>query len=698
MLCIFFSFKATFSLYYLFFIIIPIIFFVFLIIKKKYILLTSSILLLSFFCTYTFLYVKNFQDNSYNGITYTISGKICTKQNYFYSTNLILTNVTLINENGQKNNLKGNLTLSITEGSVHYDVGYTAVFEAEIEPVELVNFNDEINTYYVKNNIKYSVVGKVSAYNTTFIEGGKPLNQTIKDYNKKLLIDNFGETNGNLAYALLYGDRTEVDSNLMDTFKYSGVVHIFAVSGLHISIIVAIIFFILRKLKCNNKLILLISAILLLFYCYLCSYSPSVVRATIMALTVLLSKIVFRKNDPLTTLSLSGLIILILSPLSLFNAGFQMTFCSVFGIIIFMDIFKKVKIKNKLFKNMFLLVAVSLSTQIALLPLFAKYYGYYSTWSIFSNLLTLPLFSIFYPILFVTNLICLALNFMGFLFILPNAILSVIIYINKLVTYIPFGQFPIYYCGGVIVILYYLYLFFVSKFIIINKKIKPVVAGLGFVLVFCLFSFNTLPFVSNSNTLAFASSHFSNNYSAVIFTEKNRTYLINPNMSTNSLNKISDYLNTKRIPKINGIIFSNQQFFEAASSQSFMLKYKPKLFLPEDNNAISNLKQMDVNVTQIKYNELTKIDEDIKIEYFNLDNQFSALLFCIDNFLYLEISFKPDSYLKREILEEFILTNINFRVNCVKLNDSSENENYYRELINSNYYVFNGNYNLTLTI
>lgn len=698
MLCIFFTFKATVNYLYLIYLVLPISFFIFLIIKRKFILLCVSVLLLCFLSTYTVLYIKNFNTPIYNNIPYTISGKIEKRQNETYITYLTLSNVSLIDDNGNKINIAGNLSLNISEGTEDYDVGFTIVFSGKIKSESLVNQKGEINSYNVKNNIRYSVVGKVDAYKATFIDGKKPLNETIKSYNKQLLINNLGERNGILAYSLLYGERTEVDENLIDIFKYSGVIHIFAVSGLHISIMVGIIYFVLRKLKCNSKVILAITTLLLLFYCYLCSYAHSVVRATIMTLVVLFSKIVFKRNDSLTTLSFAGLIILSLNPLTLFDAGFQLTFCCVFGIIIFNDIFNKVKIKNKLLKDIFSLVAVTLSTQIALLPLLAKYYGYYSTWSIFANLLTLPIFSLFYPILFVINLFCLVFNFLGFLYVIPNIFLSIIIYINSVIANIPFGQIQLFYCGGVITAIYYCFLFLISKFILINKKIKPVITGLSFVFVFCLFSFNTLPSVSTKNTISFETTSLSNGYSALISTENNEYYLINPHMTYSSLNEINNHLNSKRIAKLNGIIFSKNQSFEAVRVQKFFANYNTNIYLSQDNLAINNLKQIGIKVNTISYSERTKINDNMFIEYLQIEGEFSVLKLTINNYVYLEISFDMDDYYSYEILEQFILTNINFRVNCFKINDSLSNINYYKSLINANQYVFNENNNLVLTI
>ncbi len=698
MLCIYFSFKATFNLFYLFFLILPIIFFIYLIFKKKYILLVISIALLSYFFTYTFVFIKNYEDHSFDGNYYTISGKISNIRNYSYSTNLYLTNVSLIDENNNINYIDGCFSVNISENTKTFDIGYDVVFNGKILPVSIINKEGNINTTYIKNNIRFKVLGTVSSEDISFIEGKKSITQSLKDYNKDLLISNLGEVKGNLAYALLYGDRTEVDKDIMNVFKYSGVVHIFAVSGLHISIIVGILYFILKKLKCNNKITFLITAIFLLFYCFLCSFTASVVRATIMSLTLLFSKIVSRKNDSLNTLSFSGLIILLFSPLSLFDAGFQMTFAAVFGILIFMDLFKKVKIKNTIVKKIFLLIAVSISTQITLLPLLAKYYGYYSTWSIVANLFTLPLFSIFYPLLFVTNLICLVFNFLGFIYFLPDALLSVMIFINKLISYIPFGQLSLFYCGGVIATIYYCFVFFVSKYVMIDKKIKPVITGISFVIVISVFLYNTLPLVSTNNNISFSSSAYSNNYSAMISTSNNEFYLINPDLSDNSLYEIVDCLNAKRLNKVNGVIFTGKAKFTSKNIENFFVKYNTKIFLPEGHDSITNLQQMGIEVSQIKYNSDNKINDSLSINYLLINNEFSGTIIKVNDFVYLELSKNYKEFYEIEILENFILDNINYRLNCVKINDSNVNFNKYNSFIKTNRFIFNEDNNITLTI
>ena len=67
-----------------------------------------------------------------------------------------------------------------------------------------------------------------------------------------MLIQNFGDEVGELAFAVLYGDKTFVSDKLLNVFKFSGVVHLFAVSGLHVGLIVAILYFLLKKLKAND--------------------------------------------------------------------------------------------------------------------------------------------------------------------------------------------------------------------------------------------------------------------------------------------------------------------------------------------------------------------------------------------------------------------------------------------------------------
>ena len=135
-----------------------------------------------------------------------------------------------------------------------------------------------------------------------------------------------------LAKALLIGDRTGIQDTVRDSFREAGVAHVLAVSGLHVSLLAAAVFFILRAFHLSPRVLLLCMGIFLLLYCRLLDFSSSIVRASVLTLAYLMGRVHRRRADPLTSLAAAFLLILIFRPLDLFTIGFQLSFLSVLGI------------------------------------------------------------------------------------------------------------------------------------------------------------------------------------------------------------------------------------------------------------------------------------------------------------------------------------------------------------------------------
>lgn len=149
-----------------------------------------------------------------------------------------------------------------------------------------------------------------------------------------------------LAKALLLGVRSDLDESLSQSFRDAGIAHVLAVSGLHVGFLVLGLMKLLRGLRLSPKALLAVFFVLLLFYCRLLDFTPSVVRASILSLILLLGKALKRRIDPLTSLAAAFLLILLFRPLDLFNLGFQLSFLAVLGIITLGDRFNSLLLKQ----------------------------------------------------------------------------------------------------------------------------------------------------------------------------------------------------------------------------------------------------------------------------------------------------------------------------------------------------------------
>lgn len=217
------------------------------------------------------------------------------------------------------------------------------------------------------------------------------------------------------AKALLLGDRTDVDYESNTAFKVSGISHIIAVSGLHISILFSLV-----VLLCGRRRLLttLIGVPVLLLFAAVVGFTPSVTRACIMQILMLLALLFNREYDPPTALSFAALVMLVFNPMVITSASFQMSVGCMAGIFLFSKRItdwingfsfwrewkgKKLRVR---FRNWISTgVGITVSAMFFTTPLVAYYFGTVSLIGILTNFLTLWVISaIFYGILAVCML------------------------------------------------------------------------------------------------------------------------------------------------------------------------------------------------------------------------------------------------------------------------------------------------------
>ena len=130
----------------------------------------------------------------------------------------------------------------------------------------------------------------------------------------------------NLNRAILLGDNSRIKKSLQEKIRYIGLSHVFAMSGLHIGLVIAIFYFILRRII-KNKIVLEVSLILLLsLYYFSIKESPSFTRAYIMALVYLLGKLVYEKIDLAKSLIISAYLSILIKPTVVFSLSFQLSY------------------------------------------------------------------------------------------------------------------------------------------------------------------------------------------------------------------------------------------------------------------------------------------------------------------------------------------------------------------------------------
>ena len=194
--------------------------------------------------------------------------------------------------------------------------------------------------------------------------------------------------------ALLLGQRQDISFDIYENYKKAGVVHILAISGLHIGILLILLHFILRPLLYfkHGKIIQSILIIVILWgFAIIAGLSASVVRAVTMFSLFVLAKGLNRQTNSLNTLALSAFILLLIKPEFCFDVGFQLSYAAVAAIVIIKPVLDSwIVLKNPI-ANFFLdLLKVSVAAQLGVFPLSLFYFHQFPGLFFITNLIIIP--------------------------------------------------------------------------------------------------------------------------------------------------------------------------------------------------------------------------------------------------------------------------------------------------------------------
>ncbi|XLS28678.1 ComEC/Rec2 family competence protein [Flavobacteriaceae bacterium M23B6Z8] len=211
---------------------------------------------------------------------------------------------------------------------------------------------------------------------------------------EKLAIQNFGNQELAIMTALLLGDRAHISAETYADFSSAGVIHILAISGLHIGILLMILNFLLRPLHRfkNGRMYKSVLIILLLWiFALLTGLSPSVVRSVTMF--SLFAYALNRKKITSTynVLFASMFFLLLFNPLLIFDVGFQLSYAAVFAILWIQPLlYAKWQPQYKLIRYLWSLFTVTIAAQLGLLPLSFFYFHQFPGLFFISNLFIIP--------------------------------------------------------------------------------------------------------------------------------------------------------------------------------------------------------------------------------------------------------------------------------------------------------------------
>lgn len=272
--------------------------------------------------------------------------------------------------------------------------------------------SDKINFDYKKYCFRNSIGYNCFLNKNDILKIQKPKKDIFNFHNKvqnfllqKLLKNSNSKVKSEIAGAIVLGENN-LDKQTREYFSSSGIIHVLCVSGLHITLVYSIIYFLfsLINIKKIKKLFApVISLIVLWFYASITGFSASVCRASFMITFLTISKILKRDSNSFLILCGAAFTMILINPNVLFNIGFKLSHLAVLGIIVSKPITTKLSeicsnIKIKYLKNLTTKlvqgITISIFAQIFIAPILIYHFKTFSNYFIFGNLIAIPLASI----------------------------------------------------------------------------------------------------------------------------------------------------------------------------------------------------------------------------------------------------------------------------------------------------------------
>ncbi len=519
--------------------------------------------------------------------------------------------VALFEYNGEK---EGNFTIQIcsdAQGKEYYDVyngiienkkfliyvpkenqklDYGDIIKAKAnyqEPDKATNTGCFDYSLYLKTKKIYGIF-KVEKIEEISKSNNKSIIYNIQKYIKETFRNNLKKENAELAIGLILGDRSNISDEIQEAFKNANLTHMLAISGAHFSYIIMIVTWICKKLK-NKRLEQVLLILSIIGFMNLTGNTPSVVRAGIMSIMLILASILKRKNDFYTTLSLSLIIQIINNPYVIFDLGLILSYSGVIGIVTFYEFFRQ-RIKLKI-------VSVTLSANVLIIPIMIYNFNTISFTFIISNVLASGLLGLIIIIEFISIIFrCKPI------FVLLDICLSILTKIASFCSKLPFSKIYVSNYAIFVVIAIYIIIYLIVK---MKKKSIPIIIIFVLLFNFTVVIFRYSKFEKDELQINFIDV---NQGDCTLLINKGKTIMIDTGGQINSSydigkNILHRYLLYKGITKLDYLMLSH---FDADHCQA-------GIFILE-NMKVENLIISKQPETSFLYEQIMKIAKQRKIK------------------------------------------------------------------------------------
>lgn len=321
-------------------------------------------------------------------------------------TNFVIAADSLAGPNGSPQCVSGKVLVSLPRQSTQLEYGDRVLLVGKITRPPVARNPGEFDyAEYLAAQDIFATISKRDIVEVKRLSSGhgswffRAVVVSTKSYLEKV-IERLPGSEAALLKGLLIGERGEISAELRDNFAKAGVIHILAVSGLHVGFIVIALITATSLFRLPYSVRVVVTILGLIFYAYLTNLKPSVLRAVTMAAFILAGTALQRKTNFLNSVSLAALLILFIRPLDLFQSGFQLSFAAVMAIVYLYPKMRELAVFSFIYDSskpygilryptdLFL---VSIAALVGTLPLTVIHFGRLPLLSLPANLLVVPL-------------------------------------------------------------------------------------------------------------------------------------------------------------------------------------------------------------------------------------------------------------------------------------------------------------------
>lgn len=492
------------------------------------------------------------------------------------------------------------------------------------------NYKDYLYHKYIYYIIKIDKIKMISKNNNVFLNIKNSIYKRIETikYNDYL-------------YAFILGKSYYIDSEVLNNYKVNGITHLFALSGLHVSMFSSIILFILKKIKLSEKLSYLITSFFLIFFAFIASFTPSILRSVLFFILSSINNIYYLYIKPKYLLYIVFSILIFINPFYIYDTGFILSFCISFFILLFNE-------KNKINNNLLSILVISILSTLSSLPIIINMSYEINILGFINNLFFIPYVTY---IVFPLSIIVVFISKLSFLL---NFLIIIMEYVSKISSNILNVKLIFPKMNLFLIIIYYVLLILIVKKI--NLK-KIFIIYLSFLYFRCNFDKNNYVYFIDVGQ----------GDSALIVTKNNKSILIDTGGKVGSnyslmKSNVIPFFKSIGIRKLDYLFITHGDYDHAGYGIDLINNFNVKNRFTNKGKYNSLEKKLDVKRFNDSYIKIDNVEiYSLNSKLYNNENSDSlVLLIIIDNYKLLfmgdaSISTEKDIINNYDIGDVFLL-------------------------------------------